>query len=500
MNDPTLKKDPIGFDIAVGVALAALYRVIFLLIAPRVIDSADSIQYIDVARHFAAGDFVGFYARIPLLYPALCAFTSFFVNDFEWAGMAISLLSSSLLVVPVYLLAREMQGRRMARIATLIVVIWPWLVDYGCRVAPEALASLLWFTGVYMLVLAMRRGHVWIVLAPLAFFALHLTRPEGTVLMIAAPIIALILRDPRDDEVRPWRIVPIGLISMFLLVAYAIYMIDVTGGATINTRFPNSQSALLVMLFRQAEAFARTFITLFGEVLPTMLGPYLLVFAGVGLFVPSYLRRDLRIELVIVCFAVLQFVAAVYSTFPEPRYIMPITIAAILWSSRGILLVADQANRLKNWRSLRLAPVGLLVAMMLLGLVANVAPHYLGRMSYQPLEYKIAGRWMKENLAPGLIMSRKPQVGFYADMPTTGPDPADTVEQIIARAKEAGAKYLVVDERYSTGMIPSLKPLLIPENAPSALKLLKDGLSPYREARIVIYEFPSPAVARGGQL
>ena len=499
MNDPTLKKDPIGFDIAVGVALAAAYRGLFLLLAPRVIDSADSIQYIDVARHFAAGDFVGFYARIPLLYPALCAFLSFFVHDFEWAGIVISLAASSLLVVPVYLLAREMQGRRMARIATLIVVIWPWLVDYGCRVAPEALASLLWFTGIYLLLLAMRRGHVWTVLAPLCFFALHLTRPEGTILLLAAPVIALILLDRRDDEVRPRRLVPIGLTSMFLLVLYAIYMIEVTGEATLNSRLPNSQSALLYGLFHQGEAFARAFIKLFGEVLPTMLGPYLLIFAGVGLFVPSYLRRDLRLELVIVSFAVLQFAAAVYSTFPEPRYIMPVTIAAILWSSRGILLVADQAHLLRHWRVLRTAPVALLILLMFAGLAVNVVPHYLGRMSYQPVEYKIAGRWMKENLEPGLIMSRKPQVGFYADMPTTGPDPSDSIDQILKRAKDAGAKYLVVDERYSTAMIPALKPLLEPRNAPSALKLVKEGLSPYRQARILIYAFPGAETGRGGR-
>ncbi|MBX7256964.1 MAG: glycosyltransferase family 39 protein [Candidatus Hydrogenedentes bacterium] len=500
MNDPTLKKDPIGFDIAVGVALAAAYRGLFLLLAPRVIDSADSIQYIEVARHFAAGDFVGFYARIPLLYPALCAFLSFFVNDFEWAGIAVSLVASSLLVVPVYLIARDMQGRRMARVATLIVVIWPWLVDYGCRVAPEALASLFWFSGIYFLVLALRRGHIWTILAPVTFFALHLTRPEGTILMLAAPLIALILLDRRDDEIRPWRLAPVALISMFLLAVYAMYMMEVTGEPTLNSRMPDTQTAVLHTLFRQGEAFIRTFIKLFGEVLPTMLGPYLLLFAGVGLFVPSYLRRDLRLELVLVSFAILQFAAAVYSTFPEPRYIMPVTIAAILWSSRGLLLVADQAHRLKQWRALRAAPVGLLVLMMLLGLAVNVVPHYLGRMSYQPVEYKIAGRWMKENLEPGLIMSRKPQVGFYADMPTTGPEPTDTIDQILKRAKEAGAKYLVVDERYSTGMIPALKPLLVPENAPSALKLLKDNLSPYRQARIVIYAFKDADTGRGGRL
>ena len=123
----------------------------------------------------------------------------------------------------------------------------------------------------------------------------------------------------------------------------------------------------------------------------------------------------------------------------------------------------------------------------------------MGRMTYQPYEYKIAGRWMKQNLQQGLIISRKPQVGFYSDMPTSGPDPKDTIDDIVARARQSGARYLVVDERYSTQMIPALKPLLDPRNAPPALRLINDSLSPYNDGgRIVIYEFV-PAAGFGGR-
>ena len=109
-------------------------------------------------------------------------------------------------------------------------------------------------------------------------------------------------------------------------------------------------------------------------------------------------------------------------------------------------------------------------------------------MSYKPLEYKIAGKWMQANLEPGLIMSRKPQVGHYANMPTSGPAPDDTLEKIHERLMQADFRYLVVDQRYSTQMIPALKPLLDPVNAPPWLRMLKADLSPYDDARIVIYE------------
>jgi hypothetical protein len=345
----------------------------------------------------------------------------------------------------------------------------------------------------------MRGGLGWTLAAPLLFFALHLTRPEGTFFMLAAPFAGLLLGiEDRWTDARLIRIVPVTLIGAALLGAYAWYMFRVTGQATLVTRVPSADAAVQFLFVHHFTDVVRTGIRLFGDVLPTMLGPYLLLFAGAGLFTPSYARRDMRLELVVLGFAALQFAMATLSTYPEPRYIMPVAIAASIWTARGMLLVSDQANLLPRFRILRALPVGLFILLMSVGFAANVAPYYLGRMSYQPIEYKIVGQWMKQNLQPGLILSRKPQVGFYADMPTTGPDPKDSIDDIVARARQSGARYLVVDERYSTTMIPALKPLLDPKNAPPALRLLKDNLSPYHEARIVIYEFV-PATGYGGR-
>ena len=134
------------------------------------------------------------------------------------------------------------------------------------------------------------------------------------------------------------------------------------------------------------------------------------------------------------------------------------------------------------------------MATMFLGLAQNVVPRFLDRMPGLPHEYKLAGQWMKDNLEPGVILSRKPQVGFYADMPTTGPALEDSVSDAIARAVDIGARYLVFDERYSAQMIPGLAGLLDPANAPPELKLIRDDLSPYDGAKMVIYEIAAPGI------
>jgi len=55
-----------------------------------------------------------------------------------------------------------------------------------------------------------------------------------------------------------------------------------------------------------------------------------------------------------------------------------------------------------------------------------------------------------------------------------------------------GARYLVVDERHSVAIVPALRALLDPAKAPSSLRLVRADLSPYPDARVVIYEFVQP--------
>ena len=96
---------------------------------------------------------------------------------------------------------------------------------------------------------------------------------------------------------------------------------------------------------------------------------------------------------------------------------------------------------------------------------------------------------MREHLETGLIMTRKPQVGYYAGMPTAGPRLDASLQDILSLADAGDFRYLVIDERYSAAMVPSLAPLLDPPNAPPPLRLLNSNASPYPNARVLIYAF-----------
>ena len=455
---------------------------------PRVLDTADAVHYLRAAEHIASGSLLAVDPKIPILYPAMVALFHLFALDLEWAGRTASMVFSVMLVLPVYLLSLDMHGARTARIAALTVAIWPWLMDYGCRVSTESLAVFLWFLAVWLFARGLRENHpAWMAGAALSFIALHETRPEGTFILLAAIPASLVLGF-RVPGFRWRRLALFGCLSGGALLGHALYMKAVLGHATVNHR--------LSFIGEQPEGstvfvdFARTFIAMTADVPAVMLGPVLWMFAGAGLFMAGDAQRDHRLEMFVLFFALVQWCVAIPVLSPSPRYIMATLIVATLWSSRGIAVVGQWAGERSARPSLRAAPAGVLVALMAFQALVTVgADRVPGRVPREPREYKAVGQWMRSNVEAGLIMTRKPQVGYYAGMESSGPRLDDSLEDIFVMARAGSFRYLVVDERHSARMVPALGPLLDPANAPSELRLLRANLSPYPQARVVVYEF-----------
>ena len=94
-------------------AVAMIVRLWFLP-TYRVI-SADGIGYISVAKELMRGSASFWSANHPPVYPALIAFAGLFVPDMELAGRLVSIFMGSLLVVPLYLLGRDLFSREIGR-------------------------------------------------------------------------------------------------------------------------------------------------------------------------------------------------------------------------------------------------------------------------------------------------------------------------------------------------------------------------------------------------
>jgi len=75
--------------------------------------SADGVSYVTIARDFIAGRGLGSALHYPPFYPILLGLASTVFHDFETAGLAVSIVMGSLLVVPVYLLGAEFFDKRV---------------------------------------------------------------------------------------------------------------------------------------------------------------------------------------------------------------------------------------------------------------------------------------------------------------------------------------------------------------------------------------------------
>lgn len=460
-------------------AIATLNRLVFLLLIPRALDNADAIHYAEAARRFAEGTFFAHDPKIPVLYPLLGGFATLFTQDPEWGCRLVSFVFSCLTLLPAYAIALRLHGPRTAWWSGIIVALWPWLADYAATAGTEALAVFLWLTG-FCCLLQARRG-ACALCAAIAFGLLYLTRAEGMLIALAAfPAAALI--------VRPWpsalRFCGIhGAVLVAVATAAALYNRALTGAPN-----PNVRVGYIVAEFHLLR-FATTALDTVMDVIPIMLGPVLMVFLGLGLFAPRPATPPARRpneEAALLLLCAVQLVASWFVLSPAPRYLMAPLIALGFWSAAGLVL-------LQGWLSathcprippalLRALPALALIAFFSLGATRTLAGEYLSPRPRQPVEYREAGRWMRENLEPGLIFTRKPQVAFYANMPSTGPLDNDTFDEAMARAREAGARYLVVDERYAP---PALQPLLH-SPTPPGLTLLHRVDTPAR-ARVAIF-------------
>ncbi len=488
----TSKRRRVWAEAAALLLLSAGIRLGYVWAVPRMLDSADAIHYLETARTFSQGDFLAVDPKIPALYPALTAIVGLVCSNIETAGQVVSFIFSVLLVLPVYFLSRHLHDGRVAPIAGLLVAMWPWLIDYGNRVATEPTAVFFWMLGALCMVRGLdpKGSTAWMIGAALSFGALHLARAEGTFVLLAAAGAGAIAG--WHGEWRPVlrKLAVYVAVASVLLVLHAFYMHALVGQWTVNYRvgFIGEQPEGSTVF---AE-FGKTLVAMSADVPAVMLGPLLWALFGVGMAWPrTRSTGSVRAEGMLLYFAAVQWLIVLPVLSPAPRYLMAAFVALSLWSARGIMSCSDAIGNLTPRVWLRLAPLGIVLVWMALHLGAAVATERWDRggLPAQPWEYKITGEWMRDNLESGPIVTRKPQVGYYAEMPTIGVETDATLDEIIAHAGAVGARYLIVDERYTTALVPALAPLLDATAVPESLRVLRADLSPYPDGRIVVYEF-----------
>jgi len=448
--------------------LLALLLRLPLLIWPEVIYN-DSTIYVRAAKGILEGKWAE--TIVPPFYPMLIAAAQFVTDDFELAGILISVIFGTLLIIPVFYLGRELYDARVGMIAALMATVQPYLFKYSGSVLTE---SIYYFLVAAMVLTALRCFNTGKFLYAALFGALtslsYLVRPEATGFLIVF-WVWILLATPLNTR-RPFmhRITIVILASLTFIALCSPYLIairkelgrwELSKKVSITVGTGEGEDALEVL---PGEAFKKQQITIHSFIT----NPFPFAKAvGLGFFnafykfqqslspvlfllmIWGFVRRigmyhPWKQNLFVLSFVIFLFCFVLPMFKISPRYTSHMAPLAIPWAAYGFLGVIEAVrSRVKTERISEKILCIVLVLMMSGLLVQGVVQRKREHRTIQ----RQAGLWLKNNLPRGeKLMSRTVQEAFYADMELIFMREG-TFEQTIEKARSQSVRYIIVDEK-----------------------------------------------------
>jgi len=230
------------------ILVAALYRCWDLLkvVAGGIPDishiSYDGVYYVQTARNILAGDGLGWEATIfPVLQPILIAALALVtgIKNLAFLSSCVSEAAGLLLLLWVYLLVREIYGKKPAFAAVLLLIPYPHLVAIaGGDTAESLYASLVCLSVLagYTALKSRRSGDF--LLTGLSIGLTYLARPEGFVFFLGffALTAWMLSKEGARKAIKPVALATAG----FLLFAlpYITFLTNSYGRLIISSKLP----------------------------------------------------------------------------------------------------------------------------------------------------------------------------------------------------------------------------------------------------------------------
>jgi 4-amino-4-deoxy-L-arabinose transferase-like glycosyltransferase len=179
-----------GLLILLLVLSALIIRALCAILLTGEID-AEGAEYARIAQNLIAGKgYVGLATPgTQLFFPPLFAFliagVTWIVGDVEVAGRIVSVLFGTLLVLPVYLIARRMFDERTALAAAALTAFHPYLIAFSASVFCEVTFLTLLLAAVYLAMHAASNPTARALASSGALYgASYLVRPESFIYML----------------------------------------------------------------------------------------------------------------------------------------------------------------------------------------------------------------------------------------------------------------------------------------------------------------------------
>jgi 4-amino-4-deoxy-L-arabinose transferase-like glycosyltransferase len=454
------------WQIVLLILLMAFTLRLLLVLQPEVIHN-DGTEYVRHAKQILTGNWEE--GKSGPVYPAFIALAYSFIKNYELAGIWVSVIFGTLLVLPVFYLGRTIFNEKVGIISALVAAVHPFLYKYSGSVLTESIYSFFIATSVLFGWYAFSRGKFHQILLFSLFASLtYLTRPEGVGILFVFCVWALLVNPP--NRKRAWRkragIIFLSIFCFLLFSSpYLIQLRKELGSWQISKKTvfsagsPSEEDSDLKEIGKRDKINVGTFfkepLVILGKIgigflesfykFQQAFNPILFLLAIVGWIKIIRVKSShlFRANLYVLSNHVFFFAFVLPIFWVLRRYTSHMNAISIPWAAFGFLEVLVWVKRWIEWESLRKKVSLILLLFLLSGLFiqARVSHKREGRFIQRE-----AGLWMKDHLPrSGKIMVRMPQEAFYAELPWLM-TPKGSYEKILEKARSDGAKYLVVDE------------------------------------------------------
>ena len=214
---------------------------------------SDDYQYLKMARSFFFDQNFNIHGidfnYFPPLYPILISITHFFNDSLNiyFFIKVINALLSSLIIIPVYFLAKEFLSEKYSKILTLIIALLPSNFTYTSYILTENLFYSLFMFSIYFIYKVLVYGkNLNIILAGLFTGLTLLTRIHGIVILALLSILFLL--DLLKKKIN-YKLIIIALIAFIIFLPWFVnnllneqYAIEATNiisrGSIFNSIYP----------------------------------------------------------------------------------------------------------------------------------------------------------------------------------------------------------------------------------------------------------------------
>ena len=462
MSNDQRSKDDIAISksdwqcISVLLGIGFLTRMLFFSQTYLIsIDSA--FQYIPMAKLFAWGEYwkALHQPQMPL-FPYLISIFTKMIGNFEVSGQIISVITSILAVIPLFLLGKSIFGETAAFWAGIFYFLNPEMLQRSADVLQEGLIIFLLFSAVFIFYLFLnQRKFLWLVISTFLILLGALTRVVSLI-FIPVFIFWILFLKKKYFDVDFFKRLRYLLVVIILCAAVVVPLMlnvkAVTGRWDISKKTVTVHDLIESILFDKKIEIAEVERGPFPLIKKTIkvYHPILFLFLLVGLIRRKAISRNFFKEMFLFSFIFGYLIIIGLWMQTSQRYLFVPILLSYLWAGAGAVEIQEKVTNRWNLSPKRVT-VGLLIFIFVVFLPVVLNPYRV-----EKLGRKAVGMWIKEHeIGKPVIMTDAHLVAYYAEGDFLEMDNLN-YERNISEAREKGIKYIVVEEKKTLGEYPNL--------------------------------------------